>query len=124
MDVRVKIITSKKDMALIQYKEGDRYWRSWVPLEIIKFMGDKTVVDNPQTGIPYGEDFSLFLITTGLTEGIAIKIDTELKRSGVWTWTDVTEHIDLVIRAYAAAMTLTAQPLIVEAVRNSKQENV
>ena len=119
---QVRVITKKKEMALIQYKEDDRYWRSWVPLTIIKSEGDKTLVNNPSTGIPYGEDFSYFLITQGLTEEVAIKIDTALKSRGVWTWPDVLAHSDLVISAYSEAMRITAQPLFTEAVRNSKQE--
>lgn len=122
MLTKVRVITHKKEMVLIQYKEDDRYWRSWVPLTIIKTEGDKTLVDNPSTGIPYGEDFSYFLITQGLTEEVAIKIDTALKSRGVWTWTDILTHSDLVISAYSEAMRVTAQPLIAEAVRNSKQE--
>lgn len=116
----VRVILRKNEAALIQYKEEDRYWRSWVPLSIIEETGDRFYVSNPQQGIPFGEDFAAFLISIGMTEALAIEIDSQLKGRGVWTWTDLYARPDLVVGAYSSALRVSAEPLFKEATRQIK----
>ena len=122
--VRVRVVTKKNQLALVEYIQNGVYWRNWVPLAIIIKEGVNLYVDNPQRGIPYGEQFSFHLIQMGVSEELAKRIDYELKGTGVWTWADVVHRTDLVIRAYMSAHRAFANPLIEKAADIIRTESI
>ena len=122
METKVTVVTRKKGLGLVQYIDGGAYWRNWVPLEIIEERGVDFYVIDPYRGIPYGENFSSFLTDDGVSEEVANRIEFELKHTGVWTWADVVNNPNLVIRAYMSAHRAFAAPLIKYAVDQVRME--
>lgn len=84
---KVKVIQRSAQSALVQWRDGEERYRSFVPLRELK--GDQ--VEAPELGISYGEDWAALITATVDPK----RIDQELKRSGIWTIEDLRARVDV-----------------------------
>lgn len=117
--VKIREISKKKGLVLVEWKnEAGGIFRSWVPPDIIQQEGSELYVSDPGIGIPFGVNFSKHL---PYPEDVVQDIDRELKKLGVWTWSDVLTRTDLVKQAYQNVLAIRVADLLAIASKEQKK---
>jgi hypothetical protein len=87
--VTAKLVTRQNDMALVEWIDDGRTRRAWVtPDMIVSEEGHSLMVNHPDGGIPYGEDWSEY--SSGHIS--PTEIENRLKQSGIWTHEDLQQR--------------------------------
>jgi hypothetical protein len=111
--VRVKIIARQGGTALIEWIDADgAYGRALLPLSEINGQPGETVAyDDPASGIPYGEPWQELLMEGGVREKTAWEIANELRRTGIWTLTDLQTNAQTALAAFQRGYGMDVQRL-------------
>ena len=117
MSVKAKVITTHNDITLIEWIDNRGYYlRAWVTPDMIELIeGQSAQVNNPEMGIPYGQDWSE-LIEQSITPAM---VANSLRRSGIWTLEDLLSRPNEVHGAVIA----TAGAVLQELLSNVKSIN-
>lgn len=97
--MRVRVVESDNNTALIEWIEEGKLYRSIMPLSEVEIdvNNPKTAhVEHPEQGIEYGLDFTQFFKVPQLTPE---QFDQALKKSGIWTAEDVNNKPQVVLGA-------------------------
>lgn len=97
--LEVRVITRQKDVALVEWMEGEEARRSWLPAKEVAQWADGTYhATEPSRGIPYGDDF----LTSTKLHATTGAISKELRRRGIWTADDALSNAPAVYGALQA----------------------
>jgi len=91
--MKVKIVETQGQSALVQYEDGDTLHRRYVPVKEIK--RGKVEDEVLAAGIQYGIDWESRLDLSGLTP---LAVDRALKEKGIWTTEDLFAKDRAIIR--------------------------
>lgn len=110
MSVKAKVITAHNDIKLIEWIDQRGYYlRAWVTPDMIEQVeGQLAQVNNPEMGIPYGQDWAE-LIEQSITPAM---VANSLRRSGIWTIEDLLSRPNEVHGAVIATAGAVLQGLL------------
>jgi hypothetical protein len=97
--LEVRLITRQKDLALVEWMEGEEARRSWLPAKEVAQWADGTFhATEPARGVPYGDDFLSGTKLQTTTNAVA----KELRQRGIWTADDALGNAPAVFGALQA----------------------
>ncbi len=105
--VPVTVVNSQGQASLIEWLDGNRPRRTFVPTAAIV---DGLCID-PAAGIAYGDDWEASIGTLSVTPA---SVADELRRRGIWTREDARRAPNLVMSALQAAYGLDLARLLAE----------
>lgn len=110
MSVKAKVITAHNDITLVEWiDQRGHYLRAWVTPDMIELVeGQSAMINNPEMGIPYGQDWSQ-LIEQSITPDM---VANSLRRSGIWTIEDLQSRPNEVQGAIIATAAMVLQGLL------------
>lgn len=91
---QVTTLKSKDGKSLIEWRDGNNVYRTWVPVEEVK----DGKVENPERGISYGDDL-VHSIEMPITEDL----QQALHNQGLWTLKDMAQNPQQVLAALSNA---------------------
>lgn len=101
--VRVKVIHRKKGLSLVEYMGDLGLDRVYVPTESLYEDGEETYSNAVYYGSPYGVPWAEMVGEEGLVLNPDI-LQTELRRYGVWTYSDFVQQPEAVRAAINQAL--------------------
>lgn len=110
MSVKAKVITAHNDITLVEWiDKAGRYLRAWVTPDMIELIeGQSAQINNPEMGIPYGQNWSE-LIEQSITPEM---VENSLRKSGIWTMEDLQSRPNEVHGAVIATAGAVLQGLL------------
>lgn len=115
MEQKVTVVRTKGGLSLIEWKdENDIPQRAWVKAESIL---EGSVVVNPESGVPYGLDFTQMVELKTTPEDV----NREMRKAGIWTLHDLRANPQGALGALMAAYGGTFSTILKAANRMEKE---